>query len=117
MLIDNLKISATPAVRITHNTNTSFLSVITDNQGADSHVSFFKSKTHAIWYLRVSDDANSESGVFNWHVFAYFGDFGRNEHIFSLFSDFLAYFATFLAFLAYFPTFDFPDIFGLFLMF
>ena len=37
------------------------------------HVSFLKSKTRALWYLGVSDDADSESGVFILHVFAYFG--------------------------------------------
>ena len=70
------------------------------------HVSFLKSKTHALWYLGVSDDADSESGVFIWHVFAYFGDFCRNEHIFSLISDFVAYFATFSIFQADFATFS-----------
>ena len=32
------------------------------------HVSFLKSKTHALWYIGVSDDADSESGVFILHV-------------------------------------------------
>ena len=45
------------------------------------HVSFLKSKTHALGYLGVSDDADSESGVFILHGFAYLGDFGRNKYI------------------------------------
>ena len=43
-----------------------------------------QSKTQALWYQAVSDDADSKSGVFIWPVFAYFGNFGRNEHIFKV---------------------------------
>ena len=33
----------------------------------EMHVSFLQSKTRAVWYLGVSDDADSESGVFILH--------------------------------------------------
>ena len=41
--------------------------LLCDNQDADSLANaclVLKSKTHALWYLGVSDDADSESGFF-----------------------------------------------------
>ena len=46
---------------------------------------YFLSQLHAVWYLSVSDDADSESGVFILPHYACFGNFGKNVPIWPLF--------------------------------
>ena len=59
------------------------------------HVSFLKSKTHALWYIGVSDDADSESGVFILHVLHISVISAGTSIFFSLFSDFSCIFSYF----------------------
>ena len=85
------------------------------------HVSFLKSKTHALWYLSVSDNADSESGVFILHVL-HISAISAGTSIFYL--HILPLFWLFLHILLLFPFsgifchfFDFSGIFCLFSMF
>ena len=51
--------------------------IIRERKNMQKHVLFLKSKTHALWYLCVLDDAYSESGVLILHVIACLGHFEK----------------------------------------
>ena len=70
------------------------------------HVSFLKSKTHALWYIGVSDDADSESGVFILHVLHISVISAGTSIFFSLFSDFSCIFSYFRFSRHILPLFD-----------
>ena len=59
---------------------------------------YLQSQLHVVSYLDVSDDADSESGVFILPHFALFGDFGKNVPFWPLFRLFQTYFAYFFVF-------------------